>query len=80
MSPRVKPELAMNWSRTEQQLVVRLQGASTDDGRAVVTHLGQFFFDELALRGYDLRSLRFSIRKCKEGMQAETEIEEDIAS
>jgi hypothetical protein len=76
--PRTKPDLAMNWSRTEQQLVVRLQGASPEDGRALVQHLGQFLFFDLETRGYDLQTLRFSIRKAKAGQQPETD-EENIA-
>ncbi len=61
--PRTLPELAMNWSRTEQQLVVRLHGASPEDGRVVVSVLDRFFLDQLESRGFDLRTLRFSIRK-----------------
>lgn len=68
----------MNWSRTEQQLVVRLQGAAPEDGRVLVLHLGQLLMFELEERGYDLRTFRFSIRKRKAGQQLES-YEEDIA-
>lgn len=60
-----KPDLAMNFSRTEGGLVVRLNGASLEEGAAMaqaINPLREF----LEARGYDPNTLRFSIRKRKE--------------
>ena len=78
--PRTRPELALNWSRTELQLVVRLHGATPADGRVVLSVLDSFFLDQLEARGYDPRTLRFSIRKRGAGTLPATEHDaEDIA-
>lgn len=59
-----KPTLAMNWSRTEGQLVVRCNGASVEEGQVVALFL-QPLIQELAARGFDTNTLRFSIRRRK---------------
>jgi len=67
MAERPKPDLAMNWSRTEEDLVIRLTGGSTcEDGRLLAAALGHGLTAELERRGYDLNTLRFSVRKKKE--------------
>jgi hypothetical protein len=68
MSERSKPPLAMNYSRTEGGLVIRLDGASPSDGSLIADAISQDILDELDRRGYDLNSLRFSIRKKKEDL------------
>jgi len=65
MAERSKPPLAMNWSRTEGDLAIRLDGAPVEDGRFLSGTLGPVFLAELQRRGYDLSTLRFSIRKQK---------------
>ena len=65
MPERSKPDLAMNFSRTEGTLAVRLTGATVEDGHFLTAVLGPGFMDDMERRGYDLRTLRFSIRKRK---------------
>jgi len=66
MAERSKPTLAMNWSRTEGDLAIRLDGAPVEDGRFLSATLGRGFLDELQRCGYDLSTLRFSVRKKKD--------------
>lgn len=73
MKPRVKPDLAMNWSRTTSCCSVRLHGAAPEEGRALLMALDPFFRDQLEQLGYDLRTLRFSIRKLPTHQQAQEE-------
>lgn len=63
MSERTKPDLAMNWSRTEGMPVIRCDGAELIDRTFLASCLGTGFLAELERRGYDLKTLRFSIRK-----------------
>ena len=65
MAEPSKPDLAMNWSRTEGGLTIRLPGAPVEDGQLVAATLGPGFLGELQRRGYDLATLRFSVRKVK---------------
>ena len=65
MAERTKPDLAMNWSRTEDMPVVR---NPNEDAKFLTSFLSQPFLEELQRRGYDLRTLRFSVRKVKRGV------------
>ena len=65
MAERIKPELAMNYSRTEGGLAVRLTGAALVDAQLLTACIGPGFLAEMERRGYDLKTLRFSIRKRK---------------
>ena len=67
MAERTRPELEMNWSRTEGMLAIRSHGASVDDMEAVSSALSAKVLESLDARGYDLKTLRFSIRKKKSG-------------
>lgn len=60
---RTKPDLAMNWSRTEGALVIRREnGTPVEDGQLLSAYLGKAFLSELERRGYDLSTVRFSVR------------------
>ena len=57
----------MNWSRTEGQLAIRSHGASACDMLVVSAALSTAILTDLQARGYDLKTLRFSIRKKTDG-------------
>ena len=63
MATRPKPDLAMNWSRTEGGLTIRLEGASTAEGAALAAALNPQLLEFFQSSGFDLATLRFSIRK-----------------
>ena len=65
MAERTKPDLVMNWSRTEDMPVVRNPNA---DAKFLTSFLSHTFLEELLRRGYDLKTFRFSVRKAKDGV------------
>jgi hypothetical protein len=65
--PKTPPELQMNHSRTECGLAIRVKGSGTlADADLLSKAIGQELQQELQRRGYDLFTLRFSIRKRKD--------------
>lgn len=60
-----KPELRVRWSQAERDVMYYWEAGSKRDSHVVVDAMDRML-KELEKRGYDLRSVRFQIRRAED--------------